>query len=481
MINLVWLKRDLRWHDHAPLQAAEKHELPYLIIWLAEPMQLNAPDSSERHWQFQYHSVCEMNQTEKLQTVHVMYGEANEIFDWLHKQYNIHCVFSYRESGTQRTFNRDLGLLSNFRKHNIIWKEFQRDGILRGNINREGWDEQWKEMMYAPLIKNTYVKPPAVMPAHPFVLDEKTQVIWKKYSRLFQPAGCLAGQKYLQGFLEQRWINYSRGISKPMQSRLSCSRLSPYLAWGNLTLREVFHAANQKLVQTRASSPLRQFISRLHWHCHFIQKFENECRYETEHINRGYQLISFNKNEELLEAWKQGNTGFPLVDACMRCLHQTGWINFRMRAMLVSFLCHHLLMDWREGVYHLAKLFLDYEPGIHYPQFQMQAGTTGTNLIRIYNPVKNSYSHDSEGAFIKQWIPSLASIPPQFMHEPWKMTAMDKLFTGTLDYPQPIVSPEPDKNRAKIFWDIRKHPLTRSENARILAMHARKEKSRKNP
>jgi deoxyribodipyrimidine photo-lyase len=201
-----------------------------------------------------------------------------------------------------------------------------------------------------------------------------------------------------------------------------------------------------------------------------------EPEYELYCINRGYETLVREDDDSKLKAWMNGTTGYPMVDACMRATLATGWINFRMRAMLVSFLCHHLDQDWRRGVYHLAKAFLDYEPGIHYPQFQMQAGTTGINTVRIYNPVKQGEDHDPDGEFIKKWVPELADVPKEFIHTPWKMTELDyaSYDIKAPDYPEPIIDYIQEARKSRItIYNHRKNEEVIKESARILATHTR--------
>jgi deoxyribodipyrimidine photo-lyase len=479
-INIVWLKRDIRTQDHEPILKAQKDGIPYRILYLFEPSIIAYPDTSQRHLQFVYQSLIALNKNlaPYNRKVDVLYTEALEAFEFLQKIYEIKNIYSYRESGTQITWQRDKKIKSYTKKHHIKWEESQRDGILRGIKNRDNWNKQWHITMHKPVIINNYSSCTLETLNHTFLLPKDLEKSLQEYSTLYQPAGEQNAWRYLRSFADQRGFNYQKHISKPLESRRSCSRLSPYLAWGNISIKQVFHFIGTHENGTRNSKAFSAMLTRLHWHCHFIQKFEVECSYETKCINKGYELLLHKKNEGFLTAWKTGTTGYPLIDACMRAVAKTGWINFRMRAMVVSFLTLNLDQDWRDGTYHLAKQFLDYEPGIHYPQFQMQAGTTGINTVRLYNPIKNSEEHDPEGIFIKKWIPELANVPITHIHEPSNMTPMEQMFCGVTigeHYPLPIINLQESAKLARDkIWGHKKHPEVQKEKIRLLNTHVKK-------
>lgn len=434
-INLVWLKRDLRLQDHAPLAAAAEKGLPTIICYCFEPNLLGDAHIHESHQRFIIESLTDLSSQLKSHQLdlHVFWCDFVTLLNTIKQYYVIKNLFSHEETGVLSTYNRDQSVAQWCQQHQVQWTEFAQFAVQRGQTGRRGWSEFADHFLEEPLAypKLSTLKTFTWPEEHPLNALKCKQLPsrWLQQNSAYQRGGEREAHKQLNHFLESAIQGYCFHISKPATSRYFSSRLSSYLAYGNVSLRSVLQALHM-LPSSRHRSA---FYSRMRWHCHFIQKFESDCRIEFEPLNPAYTHL-LNRHQQTLDpvqqadyfdAWATGHTGYPLIDACMRSLLHSGFVNFRMRSMLVSVACHHLQLDWKPVALHLARHFLDFEPGIHYPQIQMQAGLTGFNTLRIYNPVQQSLKQDAEARFITEYLPELKEFPIELRHQPWLITPME--------------------------------------------------------
>jgi len=475
----VWFKRDLRVHDHAPLVAARAYT-DTLAIFIIEPEWLSSPDCDSSHVDFALTSLAELRTAlaERGMPLLVRVGSAVHVLAQLHSELAFTHLLSHEETGAGWSYARDRQVALWCASTSVNWQQFNQNGVTRGLRSRAGWARRWQARMDAPL-HLLDGKFSAALPLNQPALPTLANLGRLPHEKTLQTAGERAAMHTLSSFLQVRGLGYRKALSSPLSAEEGCSRLSPHLAFGAISMRTVHQATELAIANTpkrELAYALRGFAGRLRWHCHFMQKLEDEPDIEFHNFARvcdGLREDAFDSNH--FEAWCAGQTGYPMVDACMRSLKATGWLNFRMRAMLVSFASYHLWLHWRQTGLFLARQFLDYEPGIHWSQMQMQSGTTGINTLRIYSPTKQAQDQDPQGHFIRRWVPELAKVPLPYLAEPWKMDlSVQRLATCMIgvDYPLPIVEDRAAMKAAKDrMYGLRKTSKARMEAADVQDRH----------
>ena len=432
-INICWFKKDLRVADNEALYESSKG-YDVLPIYILEKEKWKQPSHSYRQWQFCKECLIDLKDELSLmgQPLIIRIGDIIEIFEEIKKTFQIKGIYSHQETGDFLSYKRDLKLRKWAKENNINWIEYLQFGVFRGPLKRDKWAKTYKKHFEKEIIKIT-----KFFKALPFKEENLPSDDFfdfqndKCFGRV--KGGRKEALKRLDYFLNNEINSYGKNISNPEKSFFSCSRLSPYITMGCLSLKEIMKKTNH--LNTKDS---KMFISRLFWHCHFIQKLETQPDLEFKEYHPYFENIRV-KNDYFLEAWSEGKTGYPFLDACMRSLNYNGWINFRMRAMLMSFASYNLWIPWQESGLKLAQKFIDYEPGIHWNQCQMQSGTTSINTNRIYNPIKQGKDYDPNGTFIKKWVPELKDISGDLIHEPWLINNFYIHNSQTLNYVKPII------------------------------------------
>lgn len=474
-MQVVWLKRELRVHDNRALAMAAERG-PVLPLYVVEPELWQQPDMSARHWAFIAESLAELQADFAAlgQPLILRVGQVTEVLAALQADGMLSHLWSHEETGNGWTFARDKQVAAWCRAQGVPRTEVQNHGVQRRLASRNGWAKSWDSLMAEPCATPPALKPLSLDPgAIPTATDLDLAPDPCPHR---QKGGRQAGLERLGSFLHQRGHSYRRAMSSPLEGAEACSRISPHLAWGTLSMREAAQATwtrKRDLPQGRTgwAGSIKSFEGRLHWHCHFIQKLEDAPRLEFENLHRAYDGVRpLAPDAARLEAWANGETGLPFVDACMRSLRATGWLNFRMRAMVMATAAYHLWLDWRAPGLVLARYFTDYEPGIHWSQVQMQSGTTGINTVRIYNPVKQGKDQDPTGAFTRRWVPELAEIPDAFLQDPWRAENAGTVLGKS--YPHPIVDHmEAARFARDRIWAVRKGGAYQDEARAIVTKH----------
>jgi deoxyribodipyrimidine photo-lyase len=479
-ITILWFKRDLRTQDHSALCVAAQLGFPVLPLYVVEPALWMQSEYSGRQWDFTKECLFDLRtQLGALgMPLVVRRGAVCQVLTDLAANFKVCHLVAHEETGTTWTFQRDLQVHAWCRDNAIRFDELPQSGVVRRLDTRDHWARARDRF-----VDGVRPHPPKALkkididighiPDWTDVSDDTD------YCPLRQHGDRKAALRALDEFWGNGIKTYRWGMSSPVTAPHVCSRISPYLALGVMSIREVaqMSALRAKNFSTPAKKGYASFQSRLAWRDHFIQKLEDEPDLDQVAMHRAYDNLRPREgNETLLRAWEQGETGLPFLDACMRSLQSTGWLNFRMRAMVMSVATYHLWLDWRAAGTRLARLFTDYEPGIHWSQVQMQSGITGMNSIRIYNPMKQAVEHDPNGAFVRRWCPELRNIPDVYLHEPWKWDGAANPVGKT--YPSRVVDFEASARAARDrIWAVRKDRTNKAETAKVIAKHA----SRKAP
>lgn len=461
---IVWFRRDLRLSDNPALNAAIKTGKPILPVYIHDESNGARPIGGASRW-WLHQSLASLKEALDNHLV-ILEGPAEKVLQKLIENTKAEDIF-WNRYYEPFSIARDKKIKEALLKKGLNAKSFNASLLFepasvktKSQTPFKVFTAFWKACRAQPepdaptrheKIKSFYTYKGIklddlnLLPTHP----DWSGPIAKSWS-----AGEKAAHKQLQKFLEDGLAHYKKGRDVP--SIEATSRLSPYLHFGEISPRQIWHAAKHYYEahgKSISSENLWHFFSELGW-----REFSYQLLYfwpdlPTQNWRKDFDAFPWQKNKKHLRAWQMGQTGYPIVDAGMRQLWQTGWMHNRVRMICASFLIKHLLIDWRVGEEWFWDTLVDADPANNAASWQWVAGcgADAAPYFRIFNPILQGDRFDPDGDYVKKFVPELKNLNSKFIHRPWEAPAEDlaaaKITLGKT-YPHPIVDHDEARQKA---------------------------------
>ncbi|MCG9893033.1 MAG: DNA photolyase family protein [Thermosynechococcaceae cyanobacterium MS004] len=455
---VVWFRRDLRLSDNPALAQAVAEKAEIVPLFIFDPYLLNHPETGIGRVQFLLGCLDSLQKNlEHLGSKLIRhYGNQPQVLVEVATKVGADAVYWNEDSEREWRTKTDVCAIEALREAGIKVRCFQSEAV-----SPAGGKEVYDLKFFTPQWYRFLQEPVSLRPTHlsPVQFSTNTSPL-KSLEDLGLPmttqtvpvAGEREAHRLLNEFLDCKVPRYLKSLSVATQASQNTSRLGAHIKFGTISVRTIYQ---QVLLKRRTATAWEQrnldgFISRLFWRDHFAQKLRNLPRCETESYLEAFDSVPWSQNDQHYRAWCEGKTGYPLVDAAMRCLNATGWLPFRLRALCATFLCIDLFLPWQWGAKHYMQQLIDGDVAIDHWQWQSHAGVSnrGRTWFRVYNPVKSIEKIDPKGAFIRQWVPELANVPEE---------ALRLSGSASLEYCCPIVEHQEARRRALAVLEPIKH------------------------
>jgi deoxyribodipyrimidine photo-lyase len=477
---IVWFRDDLRLSDHPALHAASKSGRPVICLYVFDEASeaLRAPDArppggAARWWLAQSLRALRESLGSIGASLVLRKGPAAMIIGTLARETGASAVFwnEIAQAPHRAVADQVAAVLTEI---GVASQCFPGDLLVTPAAIRNREDRGlrvftpfWRRVQSLGDPAEPLPAPRRLNPASDLASDtleswhlEPSHPDWAAGLRDTWTPGEASAQLRLQEFLESEVAGYATGRDRP--DRAGTSRLSPHLRFGEVSPRQVWHAARFAAAERPSlAGDIEKFLSELGWREFCRHLLFDVPDLATRNLQPSFDAFPWKPDDRALRAWRRGQTGYPIVDAGMRELWRTGVMHNRVRMVAASFLVKHLLIDWREGEKWFWDTLVDADPGSNPANWQLVAGSgaDAAPYFRVFNPILQGEKFDPDGAYVRRWVPELARLPARVIHQPWSATPLELGAAGVelgKTYPEPIIDHKSGRERAlKAYATIR--------------------------